>query len=196
VVKSPGGELAFMLSIRNLVLIIGLGALAGCGTTPAPPAVHTSLVSHYVLDASDELRIIVFGQTELSNTFVVDKAGYIAMPLIGAVAARGRTTEQLEGDIAQKLAKNFVRNPDVSVEVSRYRPFFVMGEVAAGGQYAYVPGLTVQQAVAVAGGFTPRANRAHVYVTRQINGQVATAPLGLSDPVRPGDTIAVRERFF
>ncbi len=185
-----------MPRLRTLVLAIGLGSLGACGTAPAPPAVHTSLISHYLLDAGDELRIIVFGQTELSNTFVVDKAGYIAMPLIGAVAARGRTTEQLEGDIAGKLSKNFVRNPDVSVEVSRYRPFFVMGEVAAGGQYAYVPGLTVQQAIAVAGGFTPRANRGHVYVTRQINGQVITANLNLSEPVRPGDTIAVRERLF
>jgi len=90
----------------------------------------------------------------------------------------------------------FVRNPDVSVEVDRYRPFFAMGEVSASGQYDFVPGMTVQQAVAVAGGFTARADKHTVQVTRSMNGQVETARLKLTDPIRPGDTLYVRERHL
>jgi len=101
------------------------------------------------------------------------------------------------GEIAGKLKSGrFVRDPDVSVEVDRYRPFFIMGEVTSAGQYPYVSGMTVQTAVAIAGGFTPRAQKSDVDVTRQVNGQVSTVRLLPTQPVLPGDTINVRERFF
>jgi polysaccharide export outer membrane protein len=179
--------------------ILALGctvALSACGTNPPPPAIHASLVSNYVLGSGDELRVTVFGQSDLTNTYTVDKAGYISVPLIGGVPVRGRTSATIEKDIADRLRKNYIRNPDVSVEVSKYRAIFVMGEVASGGQYSYVPGLTVQQAVAIAGGFGPRAARNEVLITRQKNGEVYNQPAVLSDPVYPGDTITVRERFF
>src|SRR5690606_26562660 len=95
----------------------------------------------------------------LTNSYVVDQSGVISMPLIGTVPARGRTTAEVEAAVAAKLRNGYLRSPDVSVEVDRYRPFFAMGEVGAAGQYAYVPGMTVQQAIAVAGGFTPRADK-------------------------------------
>jgi polysaccharide export outer membrane protein len=150
----------------------------------------------YRLDSGDRVRVIVFGQTDLTNSYVVDQAGMITMPLVGPVPARGRTTADVQIAIASKLRQGFVRNPDVAVEVDRYRPFFAMGEVAAAGQYSYVPGMTVQQAVAVAGGFTPRAAKNAVQVTRSVNGEVATALLGLSEPVAPGDTLYVLERHL
>ena len=141
------------------LLLIGLTLLAGCANTPTVKnGYHPELVSAYHLDAGDRVRVIVFGQTDLSNTYVVDQAGNLSMPLIGTVPARGRSTAEIETEIARRLRKGYVRNPDVSVEIDRYRPFFVMGEVTAAGQYPYVPGMTVQQAVAIAGGFTPRAN--------------------------------------
>ncbi len=90
----------------------------------------------------------------------------------------------------------YLRNPDVSVEVDRYRPVFVMGEVGAAGQYSYVPGMTVQKAIAAAGGFTARANQSNVDVTRTVNGKVLTGRVVTSDPLLPGDTIYVRERLF
>jgi polysaccharide export outer membrane protein len=184
----------FLIFIK---LLIGLALLAGCANyKPAQVAVHSELVAPYRLDSGDDLRVIVFGQTDLSNTYTVDKAGSISMPLIGFVAARGRTTSEIEQDIAAKLRAGFLRSPDVSVEVARYRPFFAMGEVNAAGQYSYVAGMTVQQAVAAAGGFTPRADRYSVKVTRSFNGQVETARLLMTDPVMPGDTIYVRERYF
>ncbi len=186
-----------MRSFGLLSLLIGLTLLAGCANHPTvKDGYHPELVSAYHLDAGDRVRVIVFGQTDLSNTYVVDQAGNLAMPLIGTVPARGRSTAEIETEVAQRLRKGYVRNPDVSVEIDRYRPFFVMGEVTAAGQYPYVPGMTVQQAVAIAGGFTPRANVYNVQVTRSIDGQVGSALLPLGDAVLPGDTIYVRERHF
>jgi len=178
-------------------LSIGLTLLAGCANDPyVQNAVHTELVAPYQLDAGDQLRIIVFGQDDLSNSYLVDQAGLISMPLIGFVPARGQTTAEIEASVAARLRDGYLRNPDVSVEVDRYRPFFAMGEVGAAGQYPYVPGMTVQQAIAVAGGFTPRADKYTVQVTRSIGGQIETARLRLSDPVLPGDTLYVRERLL
>jgi polysaccharide export outer membrane protein len=118
------------------------------------------------------------------------------MPLIGVIPARGRTTAEVEASIAAALRDGYLRSPDVSVEVDRYRPYYAMGEVGAAGQYPYVPGMTVQQAIATAGGFTARADKLSFQVTRSYGGQVETARLTLSDPIWPGDTIYVRERHF
>ena len=112
------------------------------------------------------------------------------------MAARGRTIKQIEASVAAKLADGFIRDPDVSVEVAAYRPFFIMGEVGAGGQYTYTPGMTVQNAVAIAGGFSARAAQREVDVTRHVNGKVLTGRVPVTDPIQPGDTIVVRERLF
>lgn len=179
-----------------LALLAGF-VLAGCsGYRPPPPAFHQALYQPYILDAGDRLRITVFGQESLTNTYNVDQAGYIAFPLIGSVPARGHTLKQMEQQIAAKLRDGYLRNPDVTVEIDRYRPIFVMGEVGEPGQYSYVPGMTVQKAIAAAGGFTPRAAQSTVDVTREINGRVMTGRVVISDPLLPGDTIYVRERLF
>ncbi|HEV7417118.1 MAG TPA: polysaccharide biosynthesis/export family protein [Tianweitania sediminis] len=171
--------------------------VAGCsGYQPAPPAFHQATTKPYVLDAGDSVRITVFEQEALTNTYAVDQSGYISFPLVGAVVARGHTVQQIEGELATKLRNGYLRDPDVSVQVDRYRPIFVMGEVGAAGQYSYVPGLTVQKAVALAGGYSPRANQTNVDVTRSINGKVLTGRVTTSDPLLPGDTIYVRERLF
>jgi polysaccharide export outer membrane protein len=132
----------------------------------------------------------------MTNTYTVDQAGYIAFPLVGQVPARGRTLQQLSGQIAQKLKQGYLRDPDVTIDVDRYRSIYVMGEVGQPGQYAYVPGLTVQNAIAVAGGFSARANQGTVDVTRKINGQVITGRVNISSAIIAGDTIYVRERLF
>ncbi len=172
-------------------------AVAGCSSyRPAPHAFHEALSQPYILDAGDRVRVTVFEQEGLTNSYSVDQAGYISFPLIGAVPARGHTLEQIEHQIAAKLREGYLRNPDVSAEIERYRPIFIMGEVGAAGQYSYVPGMTAQKAVAAAGGFTPRAHQGSVDITREIDGEVMTGRVPTSDPVLPGDTIYVRERFF
>lgn len=171
--------------------------MSGCsGYRPAPQAFHAMINQPYRLGAGDRIRVTVFEQDGLTNTYSVDQSGYFAFPLIGAVPARGHTVQQIEASIAERLRQGYLREPDVSVEIDRYRPVFVMGEVGAAGQYSYVPGLTVQKAVAVAGGFSPRANQGSVDITRDINGKVMTGRVRTSDPVLPGDTVYVRERLF
>jgi polysaccharide export outer membrane protein len=185
------------MRLRTLSMLLGLSLLAGCAGAPfVPDATHSELVAPYQLDAGDQLRVIVFGQDDLSNTYIVDQAGKISMPLIGAVPARGMTTAAIEAEVGRRLRNGYLRNPDISVEVSQYRPFFAMGEVGNPGQFAFIPGMTIQQAIAVAGGFSARADKFSVEVTRSYGGRVETARLKLSDPIMPGDTIYVRERII
>jgi len=150
----------------------------------------------YTLDSGDRLRIVVFGQDGLSNSYVVDASGHIAMPLIGSVPARGATTDELSSRIAERLRQGFIREPHVAVEIEAYRPFFILGEVTAPGQYPYVADMTVETAVAIAGGFGPRALRKTVTVTRIVNGRQLQMTVPVSYPLRPGDTINVQERWF
>ena len=150
----------------------------------------------YTLDTGDRLRIEVFGQDNHSNNYPVDAAGQVTQPLIGAVNARGVTTQELAAAIAARLKQSFIRDPSVAVEVEVYRPFFVIGEVTYPGQYPYVPHMTVENAISIAGGFTPRAYKSQVTVTRRIQGVPARTGLPLYSPVRPGDVITVGERWF
>jgi len=171
---------------------------------PLPPPIPAAVLPGpapggdlpYTLDSGDRLRIVVFGQDGLSNTYIVDVAGKIAMPLIGAVSARGCTTTQLARVIADKLRNGFVREPHVAVEVELYRPFFILGEVTLPGQYPYVPNMTVETAVAIAGGYTPRAFKRRIEVSHQVNGLTETRVVSPNYPVRPGDTVHIAERWF
>jgi polysaccharide export outer membrane protein len=180
------------------MMAIGLVLLSSCAANykPVPKVFHEATIQPYRLDSGDRLRVTVFEQASLTNTYTVDQAGYIAFPLIGQVVARGQTLPQLEGAIAQKLRQGYLRDPDVSIEIDRYRSIFVMGEVGQPGQYSYVAGMTVLNAVAVAGGFSSRANQRDVDVTRKINGEVLSGRVPITDPIMAGDTIYIRERLF
>jgi polysaccharide biosynthesis/export protein len=150
----------------------------------------------YTLDAGDRLRVVVFGQDGLTNAYVVGASGYIAMPLIGQVMARGLTTDELSSRIADKLKDGYIREPHVAVEIEAYRPFFILGEVTQPGQYPYVANMTAETAVAIAGGFTPRASRSSVILTRTVNGQQVRMSVPVTYTLRPGDTVSVQERWF
>ena len=150
----------------------------------------------YSLDSGDKLRVVVFGQEGLSASYSVDTSGGITMPLIGAVPARGRTPAQLQAAIGARLRQGYVREPHVAVEVESYRPFFILGEVTLPGQYPYVANMTVETAVAIAGGYTPRAQKQRLEINRQVNGLTEKQVVSPNYPVRPGDTIKVAERWF
>jgi polysaccharide export outer membrane protein len=150
----------------------------------------------YHLDAGDKLRVVVYGQEGLTNTYAIDAGGSITMPLIGSVRARGRTTAGLAAAISAKLRAGFIREPSVAVEIEAYRPFFILGEVAAPGQYPYVPNMTVESAVAIAGGFSPRARRDSVTVTHTDASGTARFVVSPGSPISPGDTVLVSERWF
>ncbi|WP_441239158.1 polysaccharide biosynthesis/export family protein [Bradyrhizobium sp. 930_D9_N1_4] len=162
----------------------------------APMAAPVRYDSSYHLDAGDKLRVVVYGQEGLTNSYAIDAGGSITMPLIGGVPARGRTPAGLAGEIAARLRNGFIREPSVAVEVESYRPFFILGEVSAPGQYPYVPNMTVESAVAIAGGFSPRAKRDVVTVTHTEAGGSMRAVVPLGTPLAPGDTVFVGERWF
>jgi polysaccharide export outer membrane protein len=180
-------------------------ALAGCAQA-LPPAAEDHPVaiaayapvaeSSYRLDSGDRLRVVVFGQEGLTNAYIVDGGGNISMPLIGSVHARGLTSPELQQAIAARLRQGYIREPHVAVEIETYRPFFILGEVANPGQYPYVAHMTVETAVAIAGGFTPRAYHGSVKITRAVGNALERSAVPTTYPVRPGDTINVVERFF
>jgi len=165
----------------------------------APPSAAMAMASYdsgYRLDAGDKLRIVVYGQDGLTNTYAVDAGGNITMPLIGAVAARGETPAQVAQAVAAKLRNGYIREPYVAAEVEQYRPFFILGEVTAPGQYPYVPNMTAESAVAIAGGYTPRARKFAFKLTRRNEAGAVTAEVPPNMPLQPGDTIVVGERWF
>ena len=157
-------------------------------TTDATAAVAAPAEPPYTLDTGDRLRVVVFGQDGLSNSYFVDAAGNVTIPLIGAVTARGHTTQELSRDVAERLRRGFIREPHVAIEVEVYRPFFILGEVTYPGQYPYVPNMTVETAVAIAGGFSPRAYRWEATLDRAAPGTLARArsAVPLFTRLRPG----------
>lgn len=205
--------------LRLLVLLLVASALTACaqrkayveaqpdyGTLVQAPVVvggpyvpapgMTGQDAPYLLDSGDRLRIQVFGQEGLTNSYIVDAAGNVSITLIGTVPARGITPTDLARRISERLRNGYVRNPHVSVEVEAYRPFFILGEVNAPGQYPFVPNMTAEAAIAIAGGFAPRARRSDVLVSRNYNGEIMRGAVPPEFPLRPGDTVTVRERWF
>ena len=159
-------------------------------------AVNPSAEPAYTLDAGDKLRVVVFGQDGITNSYLVGADGNMNLPLVGSVPARGFTTAQLAQMISERLKQGYVREPHVSVEVEAYRPFFILGEVTTPGQYPYVANMTAETAIAIAGGFSPRADKRKVQLSRNMPGQQIKGEVPLNYPMRPGDTIVVKERWF
>lgn len=151
----------------------------------------------YRLGSGDRVRITVYGQPELTGEFQVDGGGLLSYPLIGQVQAGGLTAKGLEQALVSKLKPDYLRNPSVSVEVLTYRPFYIVGEVRTPGSYPYVSGMTIINAIALAGGFTYRARESSFYLTRTgENGEKTRITASPETPVLPGDVITVRERYF
>jgi polysaccharide export outer membrane protein len=150
----------------------------------------------YRLDAGDVVRVIIYNQQSLSTDYKVGDNGTISLPLLGEVKARTLTVQELQKAIYDGLSNGIFVNPGVSVEISQYRPFFVVGEVSKPGQYPYTPGMNVLGAVAVAGGFTVRADNRHMTMIRKQQGNSSEASADPLTEVQPGDVIVVQERFF
>lgn len=185
-------------ALRGILSIAICGiALWGCG---GPTADLTSTADAtggaYRLDSGDHLRIVVYGDQQLSGDYLVDDEGAISMPLINRIEARGLTPTDLEQTITKRLADGFLVDPSVNVQVQGMRPFFILGEVKQPGQYSYANSMTVLSAVAVAGGFTYRAKTDYVQITRRDGAKVVEGRADLSSLVQPGDVVFVYERFF
>lgn len=154
-------------------------------------------IDAYRINQGDKLKIAVFNEPDLTGEYEVNDRGQIGFPLIGAIQAEGISVDEFRGNLVGKLRQGFLRNPRVTVDVVNYRPVNVIGEVRNAGQYAYRPGLTVQDAVAMAGGYTYRANTSTVYVRRSDKPDEVTVRMDEGRvSVLPGDNIRVPERYF
>ncbi len=183
-----------MRSMKALVMVAAL-TLGGCASSYRTD-LYAVAPEPYHVGSGDRLRIIVYGQDGLSNSYSVDATGQISLPLVGFVPVNGLTPQAVEKAVEARLRNGFIREPRVSCEVEAYRPFFILGEVTTAGQYPFVNGMTVQNAIAIAGGYTPRGYQNAVTLTRVIEGQQVTGDVPITAPLQPGDTVVVRERFF
>ena len=189
--------------ILFLVIAAMTAFLAACGSTGATqgarelePAAQAQVTSAYTLGSSDKLRVTVFGHPDLSGEFEVDGTGQISLPLIGQKKALGLSTSMLEQSITETLSGGYILDPRVSVEVINYRPFYILGEVGKPGEYPYTNGLTVQNAVAAAGGYSYRANQRVVYIKSIDSDREIAYELTPGTVVKPGDTLRIGERIF
>ena len=165
--------------------------------TPGQPLPGLSATTQaYRLGAGDRVKITVYGEPDLTGEFEISSDGILSFPLVGEVPAGGLSTRELETKLATLLKDGFLRNPKVNAEVVNYRPFFILGEVTKPGGYPYVNSMTVVTAVAIAGGYTPRANRREMDIVRTINQKREELTGSEQTPLLPGDIVTVRERFF
>ena len=187
------GELAegpgAVSSVSELPAFAKRGAIAPYGAQGEAAAYEFG--TGYRVGSGDKLTVRVLGETDLTGDYPVDGSGQISMPYVQSVTVAGMTAAQIEKLIAKRLREGFLRDPQVSVQVTEFRPFYIMGEIANGGSFAYRPGMTVQNAVAIAGGFSGAANRNLVQITRKNSRGTATYEVPLTTQIYPGDIVTV-----
>lgn len=187
----------------------GLGAVSSVSQLPAsgphgplPPfgtrgqAAAYEYQSGYRVGAGDKLSIRVAGEADLTGEFPVDASGAISLPYVQSVTVAGMSTPQIEQLILRRLRAGYLKDPQVSVQVTTLRPFYILGEVTASGSFAYQPGITVQNAIAIAGGYGARADKNEVLLTRKDATGTHTSKVPVTTQVYPGDIVYVRERWF
>ena len=183
---------------RSAFVAAFLALVAACASPASRlQPIEAKRLTPYQLGPGDEIRVTVFGLDALTNNYVVSDSGNISMPLVDVIPAEGKTTQELEVAVVNAVrAKNLVREPSVSVQVQKYRPFFILGEVQRPGQYPYVPGMSVLTAVSIAGGYTFRAETDFASVTRTLQDKIVEGKARPQTPILPGDTVYVYESTF
>jgi polysaccharide export outer membrane protein len=171
-------------------------ATSPAGTASVPQTAAQSADDSYHLGSGDRIHIGVFGQSDLNGDYVVDGGGSVQLPLIGSVRAAGLTVAELQKQLISKFSDGYLVNPNVEVDVVNYRPFYIIGEIKAPGQYPYVNGMSILNAVALAGGFTDRADKSEVYIRRNGSAKEIEYPGDETTKVNPGDIVRISERFF
>jgi polysaccharide export outer membrane protein len=152
-------------------------------------------VGPHTLGTSDQLRVQVYNEPTITGDYVVDGAGFLSIPVAGRIRAAGLTTEQLERRLTAKLNSGILKDARVTIQIVNYAPFYIRGEVKRPGEFPYKPGLTLGDAVAMAGGYTYRADESRAFV-RPSGGTEIVQPLNVDPPIAPGDNIRIPERFL
>jgi protein involved in polysaccharide export with SLBB domain len=184
--------------LSRVIRALALAALATLALGQAAPAATPPAYggADYRLGSNDKIKITVFDETDLSGEFQIDATGFVRLPLIGQVKAGGLTAHDLEASIAAALSQGYLNDPKVAVEVSTYRPFYVVGEVLKPGEYPYANGMTAASAVALAGGYSPKAVKSIVYVRHQGDAEEQRVAANDAVPVRPGDVVRIDSTTF
>lgn len=192
-----------MIQRKTVLLVTGvlfLGLLAFSSARAADVAsAHGStagISQEYVLGVGDKVKLTVYGEADLSGDYEVGSTGVISLPLVGDIPAAGATARSFEQAVRTKLSQGYLRDPRVSAQVANYRPFFILGEVTKPGSYPYVNGMTVVNAIALAGGYTYRADRKGIMIKRTNDPEKKEVPIAEEETVMPGDVLHVPERFF
>lgn len=190
-------RMTFRKLVGAAIVVAAAQMLGGCATGAHRAAPTVTEVREYRLGAGDGLRLIFYGEDKLNGEYSIGSDGRLALPLIGVLDAGGKTLPELQEAIRAAYARGgFLLDPKVAVEILRYRPFFVLGEVNAPGQYPFIPGMTVRQAIATAKGYTYRAQQGTAMITRWGEADEVAYKLSPGTAVTPGDTIRVPERHF
>lgn len=178
-------------------------ALSACAGTPSTLissgeryTPQAEGVEQYRMGPGDRIKLIVFKEPTLSGDYTVSSDGIISLPLIGEITVNGKTANEVTAMVQTMLASGYLRDPKISLEISTYRPFFVLGEVRSPGQFPYATSMTALNAIALAQGFSPRAQKSVVYIRRAGNNAEEAYSLTPDLRVLPGDTIRVGERYF
>lgn len=181
-----------------LLAMVALSAIStGCAAAPKRPLPAAQEVQDYRLGSGDGLRLIFYGEEKLNGEYRIGADGRLALPLIGDIPAGGRTVPELREALAEAYRRGgFLLNPQIAVEILEYRPFFILGEVNAPGQYPFIPGMTVRQAIATAKGYTYRARQGKVLISHWGTVEEDAYDVAPGSPVKPGDTIRIPERHF
>jgi protein involved in polysaccharide export with SLBB domain len=216
------GKLTHWVAVLSLVAGVGFtatgaaaqGALPGPSIQPSVPASarlaatapsSPSVVpmasgpqdESYKLGSGDKLKLVVYGENDLGGEYLVDGSGQVQLPLLGQIPAAGMSVHDFEAAVGGKfVSEGYLKDPRVSVEVENYRPFYIIGEVKSPGQYPYVNGMNALNAVALAGGYTYRADDKDVYIRRNGSSKEQEVPADQTTRINPGDIIRVDERIF
>jgi len=174
---------------------------SGLSRSSPLPSAHTAARPEiakrfYTLGVGDKLKITVFGEDNLSGEFDVGARGMVSLPLVGDIPAKGLSLPQFRARMAKQLSSGYLKDPRITVEVLNYRGFFVHGEVRSGGEFKYKTGLKIRDAIAMAGGFSYRANEGYFYLMREGFSKPSKISFPNNMPVLPGDNIRIPERFF
>lgn len=189
-------------AIRIFVAAVAAMRLSACATT-APvetaavePVNFDEQLNDYKLGPADKIRLIVYSEPDLSGEFSINPRGQISLPLLGDIEAADLTIEELRLKIATGLSDGYLNDARVAAEIVEYRPYYILGEVGAPGEYPYSSGITVIKAVAAAKGFTYRASKSAVFIKRADSDEEVKYKLTQQLVVFPGDVVRVGERFF
>jgi len=198
------GGLRTLLGVAFFLVVSSIASQAqmqGAATTtasfdPAGPAAQQTTDPGYRLGTGDQIHLTVYNETDLSGDYSVDDRGFVRLPLIGEIKAQGLTLIELEQTVEGKFSQGYLKSPKISVQITSYRPFYIIGEVNKPGQYPYVNGMNAVTAVAIAGGFTYRADDSDIYIRRNGASKEESKPADQTTKIEPGDIIRVAERFF